>query len=394
MATYVVRTRGVPSAAGNALIALHNGVDSGKVVEIRAIRLDMHFSTDPALTGTITAGDMQLRRITSCSGGTPIEYAKLDSANDDLPSDVLVMENPSCTVTGGPIQSLVTNPCFKPDFGLSGMSIHVGASRSGMHFGEMFRQATTGAGPIVLREDEGLALYIATAIATFAYRYSVVFRDQASGDTYVVDDEVSTLHQGQFAAAIFNGNSSTVLEVLEVSLHHIGDTSLPAYLVTPIDGIDPRTGEVLSAIKMDSSSANVPSGLVFKRDCVVYGPGTSQGMPSSVFGSYAAVGKMAGGLNKYVARFLGAASWNTISYTHGPSNTLTLSGSGTRMSECLPPRTSIQIFPGFGIAMTLAAEDTYFTAAPSLPIPASCLGVPDVRIIFTLSDAPVKGSAS
>lgn len=207
-------------------------------------------------------------------------------------------------------------------------------------------------------------------------------------------DHVSFGTAPRSVAAIFNGNDTTVLEVLEVSLHHIGDTSLPAYLVTPIDGIDPRTGDVLSSIKMDSTSPDPPSGISFKRDCVVYGPGTSQGIPSSVFGSYAAVGKMAGGLNKYVARFLGAASWNTVSYTHGPSNTLTLSGSGTRMSECLPPKTLIQIFPGFGIAMTLAAEDSYFTAAPSVPLGASCLGVPDVRIIFTLSDAPVKGSAS
>lgn len=207
-------------------------------------------------------------------------------------------------------------------------------------------------------------------------------------------DHVSFGTAPRSVAAIFNGNDTTVLEVLEVSLHHIGDTSLPAYLVTPIDGIDPSTGDALSTIRMDSTSPEPPSAISFKRDCVVYGPGTSQGLPSSVFGSYAAVGKMAGGLNKYVARSLGAASWNTVSYTHGPSNTLTLSGSGTRMSECLPPKTLIQIFPGFGIAMTLAAEDSYFTATPTLPLGASCLGVPDVRIIFTLSDAPVKGSAS
>jgi hypothetical protein len=94
-ATYTVGAIGVGFALNKALLGIYNGSGSGQI--IRVYRVWALNNGVTAVTGVLT--NLELRRITSGSGGSALTPMKHDSTNATFPAQIVVATNPTVSAT-------------------------------------------------------------------------------------------------------------------------------------------------------------------------------------------------------------------------------------------------------------------------------------------------------
>jgi hypothetical protein len=91
--TYTIPALGISILAGKSLVGLYNGTGSGRIVRLyRAWVLNNQVA---AVAGTISR--LELRIITTGSGGTAITPVKHDSLNENFPAQIVTSTNMSYT---------------------------------------------------------------------------------------------------------------------------------------------------------------------------------------------------------------------------------------------------------------------------------------------------------
>jgi hypothetical protein len=93
-ATYTIAATGIAFALNKSMLAVFNGAGSGQV--IRVYRVWMLNNGVAAVTGGLNT--MELRRLTTGSGGTPLTPVKHDSTNASFPAQIVAATNASVTV--------------------------------------------------------------------------------------------------------------------------------------------------------------------------------------------------------------------------------------------------------------------------------------------------------
>ena len=157
-ATYVIGATGVAFAQAKSMIAVFNGTGSGRVV--RVYRGWMLNTQPSAVAGGMN--NMELRRITTGSGGTSLTPMKLNSTNESFPAQIVVSTNQSVTV-----QDLIRRWVWSTDEPLGPGLFTVDELETVVAY-NMFWSVNEGEAvePITLREGYGLSVQCSTAAFT------------------------------------------------------------------------------------------------------------------------------------------------------------------------------------------------------------------------------------
>lgn len=158
--TYTLSATGVTLAANKALLGVYNGSGSGRIV--RVYRVWCLNNQVTAVTGVV--GVLELRRITTGSGGTAITPVKHDSNNESFPAQVVVSSNMSVTTSSLMLRSFWSSD--EPQAGV--ISIDEMQTVPAMNLLWDTAYSGTNVEPIVLREGYGLALMNITSAVGIA----------------------------------------------------------------------------------------------------------------------------------------------------------------------------------------------------------------------------------
>lgn len=161
--TYIVVAEDCAFANSKQHISIFNGVDSGKLVRIK--KLFMVNASD----GTLISGAMirmNVRLITTCTGGVDLEYRKHDALNDDVPSQILLKTN--ATVTEDALLFPLTICNDEALITGADMSTQLRAGINWQPDGAEIQD-------VVLREGQGYTVRQVTNAAVGAYHWIVVF---------------------------------------------------------------------------------------------------------------------------------------------------------------------------------------------------------------------------
>lgn len=158
--TYTLSATGITLAANKALLGVFNGSGSGRVV--RVYRVWVLNNQVTAVTGVV--GVLELRRITTGSGGTAISPVQHDSNNESFPAQIVAASNMSVT-TG----DLIIRSFWSSDEPQAG-TISIDEIQTVPAMNLVFDTAYSGTNvePIVLREGYGLALMNITSTVGIA----------------------------------------------------------------------------------------------------------------------------------------------------------------------------------------------------------------------------------
>lgn len=154
--TYTLAATGVTLLANKSIIGFYNGTGSGRIVRLYKVWLLNNQVT--AVTGT--TGFMELRTITTGSGGTALSPVKHDSNNENFPAQVISATNLSYTNRDLIIR---TYWCSDEPTPITSTTDEVLTIPS---FGTIYEAAYSGTNvePIVCREGYGVTLNNITSI--------------------------------------------------------------------------------------------------------------------------------------------------------------------------------------------------------------------------------------
>lgn len=256
-------------------LAVMNETGSGQIVRVRSANLRPNTGPN-TLTSLVS-----LRRISAVTPGVPTVPFKFDSANADLPSQVLIGSSPAAFT--GPATSAYRRTMAlseqNPTRALATLCAAAnGDARSGMDSGEFIRltgdAALTG---YILREGEGLALVFDTDSPSHCFTANLRFKNVANGQCYRANEIIEPRYMAGMAAAyIFNGvGSGVVLEVEKIQVREIGTDELVMadyQLIESVGGGEPPTNIVMS-----DSSQSLPPGITIVKNCVTSRIGSKWG---------------------------------------------------------------------------------------------------------------------
>ncbi len=268
MYTYRVRNKENISGLSNALLAIYNSVGSGKKVSV--FNMELRNVTSMPNSG-VTAGVEDAKGITAVDGGVDLPYAKFNSTDGNLPSQVKILMNP--TATQDALISYMRG-CINYRYNNArGLFPQVySGGYSGLDMASNYWDG------IVLREGEGIIWKVSTLNISNFYRMSCIFSTGAAGNpTYIVDSEYNFNHDEFVNFALFNGvGSGVVLTIKYFGSGDTGDDTLPAFAVIPID--DVVGGETLTPYKIDSSNPAIPGTIIAVSDGVIRREGRRDGI--------------------------------------------------------------------------------------------------------------------
>lgn len=256
-------------------LAIMNDKGSGVTLKVR--RANLRPNTGPnALTAILS-----VRRITAISAGTDVEVEKFDSANADLPSQVVIRKRASSVtpVANSTTRRTLVATELNPTRALSWIcSQNEGDSRKGLDSGEIVR--LTGDADVtgyVLREGEGLAFIYDTKAPSHSYAINFRFRNVATGATYRIAEVVTPRYMaGDAPLAILNGSGSgVVLEVEKAQAREIGTDEVCMASWVGIEGLS-NDGTEAGYVLADSASP-LPSGVRVRCGAVANRPGSKVG---------------------------------------------------------------------------------------------------------------------
>lgn len=158
--TYTLSATGITLAANKAILGVFNGSGSGRVV--RVYRVWVLNNQVTAVTGVV--GVLELRIITTGSGGTAVSPVKHDSNNESFPAQIVAASNMSVTT-----ENLIIRSFWSSDEPQAG-TISVDEIQTVPAMNLVFDTAYSGTNiePIVLRENYGLALMNITSTVGIA----------------------------------------------------------------------------------------------------------------------------------------------------------------------------------------------------------------------------------
>lgn len=149
--TYTVTATGVSFALNKSMIALFNGVGSGRVLRVyRVLMLNTGVAT---VTGGLNT--MELRRLSAGSGGTPLPPVKHASANESFPAQIVAATNATVTVT-----DLFRRWVWSTDEPVAAAAATIDELETLPVFNTIFESGygDTTVEPIVIREGYGLSV--------------------------------------------------------------------------------------------------------------------------------------------------------------------------------------------------------------------------------------------
>lgn len=224
-----------------------------------------------------TSARAELVRITAASGGDTLTPFKVDSANPDLPAQVVVRERPeSATVVANSVlRSIMVIPWANYTRALGTWIARTnGDSHSKNDSSEV---AAHGRGVDTqgyrINEGEGLLWRRATTSPPHCYTISVLMRDVATGETYRINHLALPDGGTGNLLSIMNGaGSGIVLSITRVQIREIGTDETAVIDYCLLDGLDPGAAD--AAYVYDGS---LPSGVLVKRDALGARAGTKWG---------------------------------------------------------------------------------------------------------------------
>lgn len=393
--TYVARARGFPASAGNCILAMYNELNSGYVINVEDIWIE-----SPSMTQLASAyqGAIEVKRISALAGGDDLSVTKLDSSNQAIPSDILIRENAIPTLTAdASLSQVVPSPMFKSTDAMSVFSRHgMGLTYTNQNNSIVYYTTpATSNSPITLRQNEGICFHLTATPFTQVMQYSIIFKIAGVGnETYILEDECSLWHSGQTPVAIFNGNSSAVIEVHEIVLKEAGDYTIPLFAGVPIGGLMTKFATTVTPTKRDSAAPNVPSTVTIVKDCPVKPVAPEYGGGGLTFGSFHSRSMVLSGFVPYGLLQSGIPCYFACSYTMNVGMNWHFCGPGVRTADMLPSIGAIRLFPGYGLAIIQLMDDSTFTSSLASPQGASIMGTVEARMVFSIEDAIGRGSAS
>jgi hypothetical protein len=250
-----------------AAIGLFNRAGSGRKVTVHEV-----FFRDLSSPNSTTLTNIDFKRITAYTGGENILIPqKMDSNNDDLPSQIIAVEDAD-SVTSSVIEyrRLVNLPFYsasqttlnRPGTLTPGNTRENLSPANFLYFN--FQRASAVQG-IILREGEGFAIAPKSNLVYQTIRYKVIvkFRKVSNNHCYTFSEMITT---GADAVpfVLFNGSGSgVVLEIYHVDLIEVGVNTVPyLFSVERIEGIDAHSGFEDSVIASLDPNNESLSGLV------------------------------------------------------------------------------------------------------------------------------------
>jgi hypothetical protein len=225
-----------------AALAIFNRHGSSRKVTVHEV-----FFRDLSSPNSANVTNIDFKRITEYTGGentlTPV---KLDSSNDDLPSQVICVEDAD-TITSSEIEyrRIVNIPFYSAAAVMNRPgTLTPGNTRDNMSPSNFlysnFQNASEVQG-IILREGEGFAIAPKSNLVyqTIRYKAIIKFRKTSNSHCYTISEMITT---GADAVPIvlFNGSGSgVILEIYQVDLIEVGVNTFPyMFSVERIEGID------------------------------------------------------------------------------------------------------------------------------------------------------------
>ena len=259
-------------------LAIFNEQGSGNKIRVKLLNLRPLSGTN-ALTSLIA-----IQKISAYSGGVSLTPFKFDSANNDLPSQVVCNTDPATvTLTANTKMKRSMTLCEQnPTRALATLCACAnGDARSGMDSGEFIRltgdAAVTG---YILRENEGLAIVYESNSPSHGYVINIRMKNMSTNQCYRYDYVIEPRYMsGVCPLILFNGSGSgIVLEVEKIQIREIGSDEIVLADYSVIDGImgSECMGETPCYIMADSSDT-LPTGVLIKKNCVTARAGSKIG---------------------------------------------------------------------------------------------------------------------
>jgi len=259
-------------------LAIFNDQGSGNKIRVKLLNLR-------PLSGTNASTSMiAIQKISAYLGGTGLIPFKFDSANSDLPSQVICNIDPATvTLTANTkLKRSMTLSEQNPTRALASLCACAnGDARSGMDSGEFIR--LTGDADVtgyILREDEGLAVVYESNSPAHGYAINIRMKNMTNNQCYRYDYVIEPRYMsGVCPLILFNGSGSgIVLEVEKIQIREIGSNEIVMADYSIIDGImgSECMGETPCYIMADSADS-LPTGVNIKKKCVTARAGSKIG---------------------------------------------------------------------------------------------------------------------
>lgn len=259
-------------------LAIFNEQGSGNKIRVKLLNLRPMSGTN-ALISMIA-----IQKISAYSGGVSLTPFKFDSANSDLPAQVVCNIDPaSVTLTANTKMRRSMTLCEQnPTRALATLCACAnGDARAGMDSGEFIR--LTGDADVtgyILRENQGLAIVYESNSPSHGYAVNIRMKNLSNGHCYRYDYIVEPRYMSNICPLIlFNGTGSgIVLEVEKFQIREIGTDEIVMADYSIIDGImgSECMGETPCYIMADSADT-LPTGVLLKKNCVTARAGSKIG---------------------------------------------------------------------------------------------------------------------
>lgn len=271
------------SQSGNAIIALSNKANSGKIVKIYSVGVNINTALGAS---TNFANLFDLYRITAIDGGENIPVYKLDSNNPSVPSGISVVSGGSITSSDWDNGNYIKRFAYHQSLGLAanGLAKIMGAGLFGNNSQIQYSENVSSSVPITLAQNEGLSIMPVNSLVRIScyYRIDCTFLIRISSVDYTYFTSIITNFTSIDTAlfSIFNGSTDTI-KILRINMAEAGDSTTPYFMLVPIQGIHPQSiGDPIRQcpiVKLDSSSPSLSSYV----DCYFDVPVTPFGVPES-----------------------------------------------------------------------------------------------------------------
>ena len=260
-----------------AWLALFNAVNSGYIVKIKSIGVER-----VQIYNSLVLNNCLVSRCSSTSGGADFAVAKLDSASSALPSQVLIKDKPTVTLTAS---TSILN--FRHLIQSTFYNISSSVNFPGRRFGERFTAClwdelvSSGYGNAdtqgwILNEGQGIAITRDANVYPNDLRVEIRVMFNVGSSSYIASRIVGIDQRTigtECIASIFNGSGSgVVLDVKQISMTEVGAIETAHFSVEPI--VEIEDGTSLTPTKMDSASPDLPAGIAvnFKPIVVIRSP--------------------------------------------------------------------------------------------------------------------------
>lgn len=258
-----------------AAISVFNSEGSNVVVDIEKVRVI------PVSTGgaSVFLDYLSLKRFdtsVTVTGGEDLAVAKLDTALNNVPSGFIIRKNVAVLAASNQQLLGMTSPI------ITTLSLITTSSLLQRNFGEKgidpTALLTSGRSPTqgtVLRPGEGLFLEEGSSSSLFnsiLVNVECVFTINGGTSAYFSTADLQIGQLYEFSGpnglipkwVIYNGTVSDYITIRSIKIRETGSRDIVSFSLERIESTD-SDGTALNIIKLDTSSADVPAGVLFEK---------------------------------------------------------------------------------------------------------------------------------